>query len=367
MARSKALFFHDVPSIAKLKGCAVFWENIVVYEGYVQKLAMGLPELSQFTYELIENGIMKIVQTPEGLKSGLHDKIYAGLDEDLWKYLYENADEVTVQPELPSDFEDILSESSERDNQDKELKKLYDSIVYHRIVRQWMDGVLESQYFPFAPAEVTEEVMKEMMKMAEMQYEHFHSSRPERDRYHFESQNRMLVEQLSVSSALCVESDWVPLYRRKLGDFNVRDAKTYLRGLQVVMPFADRSSIQDFSLAQILRLRSNKRWNNAMNRLADLCNEVKAESDTERFEKELTNRVISEYQAALEEERMTKKRLAKTLGKGVLYTGVSLVPVIGTAVSVAAGKIADPIVTFIRKEQKQKNLPFFLNDMRRNE
>jgi hypothetical protein len=36
-------------------------------------------------------------------------------------------------------------------------------------------------------------------------------------------------------------------------------------------------------------------------------------------------------------------------------------------VSVAAGKIADPIVTFIRKEQKQKNLPFFLNDMRKTE
>lgn len=367
VARSRAAFFHDVPNIAKLKGCALFWENIVVYEGYVQNLAIGLPELSQFTYDLIENGIVKIVQTPEGLKSGLHDKIYAGLDEDLWKYLYENADEVTIQPELPSDFQEITRESSERDYQDKELKKLYDSIVYHRIVRQWMDGVLESKYFPFAPAEVTKEVIKKMMKMAEMQYEHSHSSRLERDRYHFESQNRMLVEQLSVSSALCVESDWVPLYRRKLGDFNVRDAKTYLHGLQVVLPFADKSSIQDFSLAEILRLRSNKTWNNAMNRLADLCNEVKAESDTERFKEELTNKIIREYQAALEEERMTKKRLAKTLGKGALYTGVSLVPVIGTAVSVAAGKIADPILTFIQKEKKQKNLPFFLNDIRKTE
>jgi hypothetical protein len=364
-ARSKAVFFHDAPSLAKLKGCALFWETITVYEGYIQQLVIELPELSPFTFDLIENGVMKIVQTPEGLKSGLHDKIYAGLDENLWKYLYKHADEVTIQPVIPSDFEKIVSGSSEKDYQDDELKRLYDSIVYNRIMRQWMNGAVESKYFPFAPADLRRQVMGEMMKMAEIQYKHFHSSRPERGRYYFESQNKMLVEQLSVSSAICVESDWVPVYRRKLGDFNVRDAKTYLQGLQTIVPFADKTSVQDFSFAEILELRNNKRWNNAMNRLADLCNEVRAKPDTEKFKEELTNKIVREYQVALEEERMTKKRLFKTFGKGAFYTGVSLVPIAGTVASAVAGKIADPILTFLHKERKQKNLPFFLNDMRK--
>lgn len=363
-ARSKAVFFHDVPDLAKLKGCALFWETIVVYEGFVQRLAIDRPEFTQITYELIENGIMKIVPDPTGLKSGLHDKIYAGLDEKLWKYLYDNASEVTIQPELPSNFEDIIRESSERDFQDKELKRLNDSIVYYRIVRKWIEGASESQYFPYASLELRKEVMKEVKKIVEMEYEHFYLSRPERNRYGFEHQNRMLLEQLSVSSALCIESDWVPLYRRKLGDFSVSDAKKYLTGLEVVVPFAERSSISDFSLAEILTLRKNKRWNNAMNRLADLCAEVKAESHTEGFEGELTSKVIAEYQAALEEERMTKKKLAKTLGKKAVYTGISFVPVIGSVASLATGKIADPVLSYLHKEKRQRNLPFFLNDMR---
>jgi hypothetical protein len=363
-ARSKAVFFHDAPEITKLKGCALFWETIVVYEGFIQDLEQS-PELSEFIYDLIKNNIMKIVSlSPEEFKSGLHDKIYAGLDEDLLKYLYGNADSVTIVPELPSDIEEIVRNSSDMDYQDKELKKLYDSIVYHRIIRQWLDGALESEYFPLVTPEIRSDMMSQMMSIAKMQYQRTYYSRPETSRYNFEHQNRMLLEQLYVSSALCVESDWVPLFRRKLGDFDVKDAEIYLNGLQVVVPFANKSSIQDFSLTEIYRLRTNSKWNNAMNRLAALCYEVKAESDVDRFREEMTKKIIEEYQVALEEERMTKKKLARNLGKNTLYTGISLIPVVGSAVSAVTG-IADPVLEYIGKEKEQKNLPFFLNDMRK--
>lgn len=350
--------------MAKLKGCTLFWKTIVVYEGFIQKLAFELPELTPIAYELIENGIMKIVQTPEDLRSGLHDKIYYGLDETLWNYIHENAENVTVQPELPADYEEILRESSEKDYHDDGLMKLNDSIVHYRTIKQWLEGASESKYFPYAPPDVRQKVMDQMMKMAERQYERFYLSRSKRDRYHFEYRNKMLLEQLSVSSALCIELDWVTLYRRKLGDFNVNDAKTYLDGIDVVVPFADRTTISDFSMAEILTLRKNKRWNNAMNRLAELCLEVKVESHTERFKDELTNKIVAEYQAALEEERMTKTKLGKALGKKVLYSGISFVPVIGPSISLVAGKIADPILSFLHKEKKQRNLAFFLNDMK---
>jgi len=363
-ARSKGVFFHDEPNMAKLKGCALFWKTIVVYEGFIQRLAFELPELTPIAYELIENGIMKIVQTPEDLRSGLHDKIYYGLDETLWKYLHENPENVTVQPELPADYEEILRESSAKDYQNEELMKLNDSIVHYRTIKQWLEGLLESKYFPYVSPDVRQKMMGQMMEWAEKQYEQFYLSRSKRDRYRFEYRNKMLLEQLSVSSALCIESDWVPLYRRKLGDFNVNDAKTYLNGLEVVVPFADRTSISDISMAEILTLRKNRRWNNAMNRLAELCLEVKVESHTEGFKDELTNKIVAEYQAALEEERMTKRKLGKTFGKKVLYSGISFVPLIGPSISLVAGKIADPVLTFLHKEKKQRNLPFFLNDMK---
>ena len=363
-ARAKSVFFFDEPTMGKLKGCALFWDKILVYEGYIQRLA-DFPGLVEFTYGLLEKDILKIIQTPEELQSSLHDKIYYRLDENLWKFLYESASRVTVSPKLPTDFDEIVESSSSLDNQNSELKQLYDSVVYERTLKQWIEGALESKYFPYAPPDIREQVFKEMMELAERQYRHFHSSRPEKDRYDFRQLNKMLVEQLTVSSALCIDSFWAPLYRYKLGNFSIKDAKSYLEGLDIVVPFATKSSIQDFSLDEILRLRNNSGWNKAMNRLADLCHKVRVEDalDSSKFEEKLIHEVVEEYQAALEEERMTKTRLAKKIGKGVTYTGFSLIPIVGSAVSTVSGKIIDPVLSYLWKREKQKNLPFFLNDI----
>lgn len=363
-ARLKGVFLFEEPNISKLKGCALFWKTIIVYEGFIQNLAFDSSEPTPIVFDLINSGVMKIVQTPEDLRSGLFDKIYAGLDETLWNYLRDNAKDVTVQPKLHGNVEEIISKSTEKDYRDKELMKLNDSIVHYRMVKQWVEGALESSYFPYAPPQAREHVWNKVKEIIEKQYKNFYLSRSERDRYNFAYRNKLLLEQLSLSSALCIESDWVPFYRRKLGDFSVSNAERYLDGLNVVVPFADRTAIADFSLDEIMILRKNGRWNNAMNRLAEICLEVKVESRTEEFKEELTNKVINEYQTALEEERMTKKKLSKGLGKKALYSGISLIPIIGPPISLAVGKIADPILTYLHKERKQRNLAFFLNDMR---
>ena len=360
-ARSKAVFFFDEPNIDKLKACALFWKTIVVYEGFIQDL-VHFPDFVDFTRETLEKGILKIVETPEGLKNSLHDKIYYGLDEDFWKFLHENSDSITVQPELPEDCEEIVKESSKMDNENKELRQLFDSIVYERIVRKWTNAASESDYFPIAPPEITKNVLKKMAKIAEIEYKNYRS-RPENQRYHFEYRNRVLMEQLSVSSALCIDSDWAPLYRYKLGDFSIKNAKTYLDGLDVVVPLAARTAIQDFSLAEILQLRKNSCWNKAMDELAGLCQKARVGVNPEKFKERMMYEVIAKYQDALNQEKMTTKKLGKNLVKGAVYSGVSLVPVIGGALSTLGSKIADPLVSFLWKKKKQKNLPFFLNEM----
>lgn len=360
-ARSKAVFLFDEPSMDKLKGCALFWKTIVVYEGFVESLVQ-YREPVKFVHELLKNGILKIVQTPEDLKTGLHDKIYYGLNKRLWKYLYDNSEELTIQPNLPENVEEIVQESSELDYKNGELKQLYDSIVYERTIKQWAEGAYESEYFSIAPPQVTNRVLKKMLEIAEMQYKKY-QSRPEPQRYHFEYSNKLLLEQLSVSSALCIESDWAPLYRYKLGDFSIRSAKTYLDGLDIVVPLATKISIHDFSPAEILRLRSNTRWNAAMDELAELCHSARMRAKNETFKEYLTKGVLQKYQEALEEEKMTTKKLAKNLGKGAFYTGISLIPLYGSPVSAVVDKIVDPVLSFLWKHNKQENLPFFLNDM----
>ena len=346
---------YSEPEMVKLKGCALFWEKILVYEGYLQHLS-EFPWLVEFVFSLFKNDLLRVVQTPEGLRDWLHDRVpnytkYGNTSErprlssreNLWCYLHENADKVVIQPSISKRAEKVIAEASEKDYQDKKLRKLYDSIVNERIIQSLQGPFTESA--------------------RHSAYRYVHSSRDEKIRYNFENVNRTLLEQLTIGSALCTDSVWTPIYRYKLGEYHMKDAATFLEGLDVIVPFAQRNSICEFSLDEILKLRRNKSWNKAMNKLADLCYNAKMQTDTATYHEQLTLEVIKEYQNALEEERMTRTGLMKTVGKSLVYSGISLFPIIGELISTTIGTI-DPIVNFLRKEEKQRNLPFFLNDMR---
>ena len=46
------------------------------------------------------------------------------------------------------------------------------------------------------------------------------------------------------------------------------------------------------------------------------------------------------------------------------YIEISVIPIIRTVVSTVAD-IADPVIDYIVRERSQRNLPFFLNNLRR--
>lgn len=359
-ARSKAVFLFDEPSINQLKGCTLFWKTIVVYEGFIQSLVQ-YQEPIEMVKVLLNAGILKIASTPEEFKDGLHDKVYYGLDEELLKYLYENSEKVTVPPQLPQDAETIINESTKLDYNNKELKQLFDSIIYKKTLNEWIVGARESQYFFQAPPDVKTEVFKTMKGLADKQFEHY-IKRSEDSRYHFEYRNKEMLEQFSVSSAICIDSEWVPLYRYKLGDFKVKNAETYLSGLDVVVPLMAKISIHDLTFGEILRLRKNKSWNNAMNQFGDLCCAATTIDDKD-FKEKITAAVLENCLDAYKEERVSLRKLGPDESKNALYTGISLIPIVGSVVSMVAGAI-DPLVNFLSKRNKQKNLPSFLDDMR---
>jgi len=130
------------------------------------------------------------------------------------------------------------------------------------------------------------------------------------------------------------------------------------------MPIVRRKTLLDFSLQEILKIRKKRRWDNAMKRLGELCSEISYETDIIAFRNEVKTSVISEYQDALDEEEITSAKLSKELVKGSVFTGISLIPFIGPLVSTVSGFV-DPVISYLIKENKQKNLPFFLNDIRK--
>jgi len=361
---AKGVFLYDKPTIQTLKNCSLFWKNIIVFESYLSEVVDN-PSLNDISKLFFRKGILKIVHDTEGLKQALWDKIYYKLDSELRDYLYKNPEKCVIMPERPKNYSDIIKESTERDEQDKNLQKLIDTIVKMNTYKQWFEPAIDAAWqYRYMPKEVHEQLFEKIKEIADMQYEHFHKRPSEKGRYGFEWRNEILFEQTLTSSALLIDYSWLPYYQYKLGDYSIRDARKYLSGLKTILPFVKRDSLDDFSIKDILEIRENKRWSNAMNKLGELCNNVKYSYFSDDFADEIKSLVISEMLNGLGQEEITISDLKEEVGKETLLTGIGFIPIIGSTVSAIAG-VSDPIVEYMYKEKSQRTLPFFLNDIRK--
>ncbi len=362
----RGVFLYDEPTVDKLKSCSFFWKNIIVFESYLSEIEHNENEdLVEPTLVLLKEGVLRICTlSSENLRINLTDKIYYGLDKELWEYIYKNADKIAIHPKLPDNAEQIVQESTKRDFQDKDLQDLMDRVIFNSIMGKWLDA-LENSRMPLRdmPPDIKKDMIADVRKFVKLEYDQY-LQRRSKNRFGFEYRNRYFLEQMTVSSALFAPMQMLPYYSYKLGDYSVRDARKYLSGLNAVMPFIKRDSINNFSLEEIIKIRRKKKWNGAMIRLSELCNEIKYGLDFDQFSEEMQSKVVSEYQEALDQETVTWKDLGKDLLKGSAFAGISLVPIIGSVVSTIAG-LADPIISHFQKEEKQNSLPFFLNDLRK--
>jgi len=357
--RSEGVFFLDKPTIQDLKNCSLFWETIIVFEGYLSEVVDD-PSLVDISKILFENGVLKIMHTPEGLKQALWDKIYHTLDIELREMLYKNPQKFIKEPERPINFDSIIKESSERDNNDKILQKLIDDIVKLNIYKEWFEPAIERAEMYGLSEDIKKEFFSEIKNIADMQYEHTHK----KGGYGFNWRNKILLEQVLVSSSLFVDYAWLPYYSYKLGDYSVKDARKYLMGLKHIMPFINKESLRDFSIEDIFQIRKNKRWNKAMNKLSVLCNVVKNHYYSDEFKEDIKHLVIYEMLDTLDQEEVTWDDVKEDMKRESMYVGVGFIPIIGSAISGIAG-MSDPLLNYISKQQSQKTLPFFLNDIRK--
>jgi len=302
------------------------------------------------------------VQTPEGLKDALYDKIYYTLDEDLHQMLLDHPEKYVATPNLPQNYKEIIDESTKLDNDDESLKTLIDQIVKTNIYNKWFESLYSNDRVDISkmPIDFQKGIYGKVKEIADLEYNHYEDHKS----HGFSWRNKALLEQTSVSSALFVEYNWLPYYQYKLGENKLKDAKKYLEGLKSIMPIVKKDDLNAYSIEEIIKIRKSARWDKAMDKMAELCNESKYNQYSDRFKDDIIQKVIMEYQNALDAEEITLVDLGKDLTKNTAFTAIGFIPFVGPVASGAAGYI-DPLVNYIRKTEAQRTLPFFLNDLKR--
>ena len=363
-ARKKGVFFFQEPTKFALKSCIFFWKTIVVYESFISDIRDS-PELTAISKTLFENNVLKIVHTPEGLKSAMWDKVYHGLDEDLRYLLHDHPERFVLSPNKPDGFDEIIKKSTNKDEKDEELKKLIDQIVRLNILQEWYGPLFSHPLYnnPAVPEELKKGVLEKINKLVEMQIAH-NKKLTSQGGHGFEWRNKMLMEQVNTSSAMLVEYNWIPYYQYKLGDRHFRDARSYLAGLDTIYPFLKKKTIDAYSIEDILEIRKNRRWNAAMEKMTDICDNARLQYSDAEYHKEISEGVQTEMLDYLDEEIVTYTDLLRGIGKEGLFTAIGIIPVIGNIISTAAG-LSDPIIEYMTQTEKQRSLPFFINDLRK--
>jgi len=357
--RDKGVFFFQEPTEFALKSCSFYWKNIVVYESFISDL-VGSPELTEMSKTLLENNIIKIVQTPEGLKNAMWDKIYTGLDEDLRYLLRDHPERFVISPEKPKDFDKIIEESTRIDEKNEDLKKIIDGIIQLNISQQWLDPLYSSSG---VPEEYKKEMRTRINEIAEMQIAHYKKNQRQGG-YGFESRNRILLEQVNASSAMLFEYNWTPYYQYKLGDRRYSEARKYLEGMKTIYPFLKKKTIDNYSIEEILKIRTNRRWNTAMEKMADICDNAKLHHSEDGFQKEIYDNVQTEIWNYFDETEVSYQDILKGTIKEGIFTAIGILSMSGNTFSSVAG-FAEPIVEYLIQKKKQNSLPFFINDLRK--
>ncbi len=176
--------------------------------------------------------------------------------------------------------------------------------------------------------------------------------------------NEALEIQLSVSNSIHIDEADLAYYSLKLNGFKEQDANRYISGWKALLPYINREKIDEFSFKEIIAIRSKPAWRKAMSDLAEICRNISENPYDEHFNQQVKDAVVRQYQDVLEEYRVDRKSIRKGVVKAGALAGISIIPIVGAAISTLAG-VADPILKNIMESKKQLNLPFFLNQLRK--
>lgn len=357
---NSSVFIEDYSS-SNWKACSFFWKNIYVYESYIQNLCgveekyLEIPEL------LLRKGILKIVMKPgDNLRDNLYNKVYAGMNNNFYELLYKKADDLSINANPSENWKTLAEEVAKMEYQDNDLCELMDSIHYKSIEEGvFKDSMKDERVKSISKKrpKLVNESVKKIVGVLNSNYK----NRDPKIRYGFEQLNESLLIKNEISSSILTSKYQLPYYYYKFNNsFRNHDANYYIEAINSAMPFIEKDSIDNLTFEEILKIRKNRKWENAMLQLGEICKNIKYDADLDEYKREINNEIIAQYNDSLEGYTVTRKNiLTNTLSIGISFISV-LDPItsILNNISIPAG-----IYKLIKKREDQKNLVFFLNDI----
>lgn len=361
----KGVFVDGTATEDALKACSLFWERVYVYPRVVEEAVHDM-DLFSVIRPLLAAGIVKVVLDPGEKSLDIYDKVSYGGSREAWEYFEKNRSNVVVNPTLPSDSEELVRQATERDLQNTGLIEGIKQSALGGINKRWQDGLKEAmgaRGIKDLPEELNRAVWEDVSKAVEIDKE-YRLEHPTWDESTLRYRNETLLQELSLADSLHIDVDDLGYYAMKLNGFKTQDAKRYESGWEALVPMAGRTVLTLFKSEEIVRIRKKRSWDNAMNKLAEICQLIAESPYNPKFIEEAKTLILAEYQRVLEEYRVDVKTTAKRVGKVGAMAGLSAIPILG---AIGAGvSIADPVLNHVREEGKQLNLPFFINEIKRN-
>ncbi len=361
---NKSVFISSDPDVQTMKACSRLWENVFVFERFVEDVGNN-PRLFSVARPLLEAGILKVVVSPGEKQLQVWDKIYYTMGKERFEFFEQNASKIVVQPQLPSDSEKLIAESTRLDLDNQKLVAGLMTSAYAGVERRWktdLAAAARARGITSMPKTMKQALDKDLERLIGIDRKFMEESWHPWDEPTLRYYNRTLLTQSAVSSSVNIGLEDHPFYSAKLSQYNLDDAKRYLTGWEALLPSTGRLGPDDFAVQEILEIRKRSDWRKSMNEFAKICETVTENPYDPEFKSAVKDAYMLFTHDVIDKYRVSAKSTAREVGKAGLFTGISLIPVLGGIAGTVTG-IADPILRYFREKKRQQTLPFFLSDL----
>ena len=346
-----------------IKSSSLFWKQVFVYPSLLEENGADA-DFINVVQPLFENNILKIVSNSATFSQNLFDKIYHNIDRDFWNFLQNNSSQICHKVELSSEEQSLSKKDAEIDCNNDKLRQIFETDLKDNLTEDFKKETEKALNLRSGGSgnRLPQEFRNKINSTISMLTDCFSSMHNTLwDKQLLIQYNTELFTQLHVSSSIFSDKFQRKYYKIKLGGA-YNDNSKYLSGINSLMPIVKRESISDFSVDEIIELRKNSKWANAMLELSKICDEIKSATFTSDFKNELNLKVIQQYQEQLDQYKITSNDFLKGIGTTSAFICISMIPVVGGLISDGLS-LATQISDYLIGKRNQKTLPLFLNDM----
>jgi hypothetical protein len=355
------VFYSGEDNISKIKQCAFIYNHINIYISqlcsWVQEENYSYNELAKW---LINNDILRIVDSETELEYNLRDKTFYSANRELLELVYKNKKRLANPPKYSKEYEEKLNEADKKDENDPFIEE----ILLRRHRKIFDDELLSNETIrytltaPHIPKNLKDELRKKFDELYQLKLNHFKTHVLKNSHSH---RNKYILDQFCSSYSTYIESYEKEYYEYKLSGYRNYDAIKFIRAAEIILPLVNHTLIDEFSFKDILEIRKKRHWKKGMKQLSDIVTKIPFSEDTSEFENQVNVDIRELLFDVMESQRDSP---IKGTMKSLTSLGINFLPIYGQIAG--AGKaVADPLIDYLKENTKQKSLAYFILDLRK--